>query len=129
MRTDYQKKSSLAKGQEVFIGIDAHKESWQVTIRAEGEELFHSRLACQYQALENLLSGFRAVLSKWLTKRGPCGFSLYDKLTADTIETIVVPPALIPVESGSKVKTDRRESRKIAHLLERVYAQESLCPQ
>jgi transposase len=93
MRTDYQRKSSLAKGREVFIGIDMHKESWQVTIRAEGEEVFHSRLPSQYQALE--------------------------KLTADGIETIVVSPTLIPIESGNKVKTDRRDSRKIAHLLER----------
>lgn len=50
---------------------------------------------------------------------GPCGFSFYHKLTADGIETIVVPPTLIPIESGNKVKTDRRDSRKLAHLLER----------
>jgi len=30
----------------------------------------------------------------------------------------VVPPSLIPVESGNKVKTDRRDSRKLARLLE-----------
>jgi len=34
--TDYQEKSFLAKNQEAFIGIDVHKESWQVAIRAEG---------------------------------------------------------------------------------------------
>jgi len=36
MKTDYQEKSFLAKNQEAFIGIDVHKESWQVAIRAEG---------------------------------------------------------------------------------------------
>ena len=44
---------------------------------------------------------------------------LYDKLTADGMETIVVPPTPIPVESGIEVKTDRGDSRKHAHLLER----------
>jgi transposase len=44
---------------------------------------------------------------------------LYDKLTEDRIETIVVPPSLIPIESGNKVKTDKRDSRKLATLLER----------
>ncbi len=34
------------------------------------------------------------------------------------IEGIVVPPSLIPVESGNKVKTDKRDSRKLAKLLE-----------
>ena len=33
-------------------------------------------------------------------------------------KTIAVPPALIPVESGNKVKTGRRDSRKLSHLLE-----------
>ena len=40
-------------------------------------------------------------------------------LTGDGIETIVVPPSLIPLESGNRVKTDKRDSRKLAHLLEK----------
>jgi len=34
------------------------------------------------------------------------------------VEVIVVPPSLIPIESGNKVKTDKRDSRKLARLLE-----------
>jgi transposase len=49
---------------------------------------------------------------------GPCGFSLHDMLTEDGIEAIVVPPSLIPIESGNRVKTDKRDSRKLARLLE-----------
>jgi hypothetical protein len=30
----------------------------------------------------------------------------------------VVPPSLIPIESGNRVKTDKRDSRKLAKLLE-----------
>ena len=119
MRTDYHEKRFLAKGQEVFIGMDVHKESWQVTARAAGEEVFHGRLPSQYQALERLIERLPGCTVKVAYEAGPCGFSLYDKLTADGIETIVVPPTLIPVETGNKVKTDRRDSRKIAHLLER----------
>ncbi len=43
---------------------------------------------------------------------------MHDRLQADRIEVLVVPPSLIPVESGNKVKTDRRDSRKLARLLE-----------
>jgi transposase len=119
MRTDYHEKRILAKGREVSIGIDVHKESWQSTIRAEGEEVFHGRLPSQYQALKKLIERLPGCTVKVAYEAGPCGFSLYDKLTADGVETIVVPPTLIPVESGNKVKTDRRDSRKLAHLLER----------
>ncbi len=118
MESGYQKKRILAKNQDAFIGIDVHKESWQVTIRAKGEEIFHSRLPSQYPALERLIERLPGCTVLVAYEAGPCGFWLWDKLNADGIEAIVVPPSLIPVESGNKVKTDRRDSRKLAHLLE-----------
>jgi len=39
-------------------------------------------------------------------------------LRGDGVEVIVVPPSLIPIESGNRVKTDKRDSRKLARLLE-----------
>lgn len=119
MRADYQKSKVLARGKEVFMGIDVHKESWQVTVCAEGEELFTGRLPSEYHALEMLISRFPKCGVKAAYEAGPCGFRLHDQLVAAGIETIVVPPSLIPVESGNRVKTDKRDSRKLAHLLER----------
>jgi transposase len=119
MREGYQKKEALAKGKEVFIGIDVHKESWHVTVRSAGEELFNGRLPSEYSALRGLIGRLPKCVIKVAYEAGPCGFGLYDMLTADGIETIVVPPSLIPVESGNRVKTDKRDSRKLAHLLER----------
>jgi transposase len=49
---------------------------------------------------------------------GFSGFNLYDELVADGMDCIVVPPSLIPVESGNRVKTDKRDSRKLAEYLE-----------
>lgn len=48
---------------------------------------------------------------------GPFGFWLSDKLVEDNIDVMVVPPPLIPVESGNGVKTDKRDSQKLAKLL------------
>src|SRR5690606_34198958 len=33
------------------------------------------------------------------------------------VECLVVAPSLVPVQSGSRVKTDRRDARKLAHFL------------
>ena len=41
MRKSYQKGMVLARGKDVYIGIDVHKEKWHVTARVEGEEVFH----------------------------------------------------------------------------------------
>ena len=29
----------LVIGKDVYVGIDVHKESWQVTVRTDGEEI------------------------------------------------------------------------------------------
>jgi hypothetical protein len=39
------------RGKEVFVGIDVHKESWQVTARVGGEELFYGQMASEYRNL------------------------------------------------------------------------------
>jgi transposase len=113
MRVTYQKSKILARSKTVYIGIDVHKDSWHVTARTEGEEVFHVRIPIQYHALKRLFDRLPACTIKVAYEAGPCGFWLYDKLTQDRIETIVVPPSLIPIESGNKVKTDKRDSRKL----------------
>ena len=118
MRGELQSRRILGRGQEVFIGVDVHKESWHVTARMEGEEVFHGGIPSQYHAFQKLLDRFKDCKVKVAYEAGPCGFWLYDRLTEDGIETIVVPPSLIPIESGNKVKTDKRDSRKLAKLLE-----------
>jgi len=118
MRGRSQGKGIAVRGKEVFVGIDVHKESWQVTVRAEGEEVFHGRIPGQYPALQKILERFRGRKMKVAYEAGPCGFRLHDQLKEDGTEVIVVPPSLIPMESGNRVKTDKRDSRKLARLLE-----------
>ncbi len=100
------------------MGIDVHKENWHVTVLVAGEELFHGRIPGDYAALRKLLQRFVECQIRVAYEAGPCGFGLHDRLQADGIEGLVVPPSLIPVESGNKVRTDRRDSRKLARLLE-----------
>ena len=117
MEKEYHGKKILAIGKDVNIGIDVHKESWQVTVISEGEEIFNGRMPGSYQAFKRFLERFKDCRIKVVYEAGPCGFWLYDKLMADGIKTIVTPPSLIPVESGNKVKTDKKDSRKLANLL------------
>lgn len=47
---------------------------------------------------------------------GPCGFEVYRLLTSMGIDCQVIAPSLIPVRSGDRVKTDRRDAAKLARL-------------
>jgi transposase len=97
--------------------VDVHKESWHVTARVEEEEVFHVGIPSQYHAFQRILDRFPGCRIRVAYEAGPCGFWLSDRLTEDGIETIVVPPSLIPIESGNKVKTDKRDSPKLAKQL------------
>jgi len=62
----YQKKEILASGRIVFIEINFHNDSLQVTVRAEeeGKEIFHGRGSqhfpgvCAGNTVRRLLSNF-----------------------------------------------------------------------
>ena len=48
---------------------------------------------------------------------GPTGFGLYRSLWKARIDGIVAAPSLVPGKAGDRVKTDRRDARKLAHFL------------
>jgi len=48
---------------------------------------------------------------------GPCGYALQRQLHALGVPCDVVAPSLIPVKPGERIKTDRRDARKLAELL------------
>lgn len=107
------------KGKMVNIGVDMHKQSWRITALVEGEVAFTGTLAKpNYDSFRKLLARFEGNYVRIAYEAGPGGFGLYDMLTADGIECIVTPPSLIPTESGSRVKTDKKDSLKLAKLLE-----------
>jgi len=115
------KKSKINfKGKTVSIGIDMHKKSWRITALVEEEIVLGITLANPtYDAFEKILARFKGNHVRIVYEAGPGGFDLYDRLTDDGINCIVTPPSLIPMESGNRVKTDKKDSLKLAQMLER----------
>lgn len=112
-------KQRIDFAEESICGVDVNKENWNITIHTGGEEVFNGRIPGSYNSLKKVLDKYRGNSIKVAYEAGPFGFWLYDRLTEDGIEALVVRPSTIPVESGKKVKTDKRDTRKLAILLER----------
>ena len=109
---------------KVYIGIDAHKESNLVALAFDGRgdpEL--------YGKAPSDIPGFIKVLRRIMEKHhllkeeialcyeaGPTGFVLARRLRALGFECEVVAPSLIPTRASDRVKTDRRDARKLAGL-------------
>lgn len=107
----------LPAGEAVFVGIDLHKSKWHVTARTAEFELFSGSIAGHWDSLERILDRYRGHQIQAVYEAGYFGFWLHDLLLEYGTECIVTPPSLIPQEYGNRVKTDRRDSRKLAYFL------------
>ena len=110
-------RKEIRSGEDLFVGIDLHKRAWHVTIETTDVELFSGSIPGEWEALHRLLERYRGCKITAVYEAGYFGFGLYDRLMECGIDCIVTPPSLIPREYGNRVKTDRRDSRKLAHLL------------
>ena len=85
-------------GKTVNVGIDIHKVSWHVTVLVEGVIVESATIQPSYRVLKKLLAQYKSARIRIAYEAGFGGFNLYDDLTADGIDCIVVSPSLIPVE-------------------------------
>ena len=110
-------KETARKGKWIFVGVDLHRKQWHVTVRGEEGEMFSGSIAGKWDCLKKLLDRYGEYEKQVVYEAGYFGFWLQDHLVEYGAECIVTPPSLVPVEYGTRVKTDRRDSRKLSHLL------------
>ena len=109
---------------KVYVGIDAHKETNTVALAFAGKEPpeLYGKFSTDIRVFEAALR--RMMKKHELSKEdmalcyeaGPTGFVLARRLIKLGFECIVVAPSKIPTKSGDRVKTDRRDARKLARL-------------
>ena len=106
-----------AIAEAIWVGIDLHKVQWHVTIRSEAGELFSGSIPGCWEALRALLERYPAREVSVVYEAGYFGYWLYDALTQWGASCRVTPPSLVPQQQGNRVKTDRRDSRKLSFYL------------
>ncbi len=103
-----------------FVGLDVHKDSITIAVAEEGREpaYVYGGILNDWEILKRALTRLGAKSSlRCCYEAGPCGYGLYRKMKQAKIECVVVAPSLVPVQSGNRVKTDRRDATKLAHFL------------
>ena len=101
----------------IFVGINLHVIHWHVTIRTEDVEFFSGSIPRTWDALRKLLDRYSGAVFHTVYEAGYFRFWLHDQLVEYGAQCIVTPPSLLPIEHENKVKTDRRDSKKLAQLL------------
>lgn len=109
-------KVKLTETSSIFVGVDVHLSSWHVTVRTRELVLKRASIESSWEVLRKLLSCWPASDVAVVYEAGFSGFWLYDEVVGWGGNCVVIPPSRIPIESGSRIKTDRRDSAKLAEL-------------
>jgi transposase len=108
----------LAHPDAVYLGLDVHKDSISAGILNPGwdspdvEKIFHDE-----ESVRRLVARLGDPKLVWACyEAGPTGYDLHRLLTSMGVHCAVVAPSLIPKAPGDKVKTDKRDCRRLARL-------------
>ena len=99
----------------VYLGIDVHKKTYAVTAICEGLIVKRDTLTAVPEILIAYCKKyFVGAEIKSAYEAGFCGFHLHRRLEAEGIKNMVIDAAGIEVAVGDRVKTDKRDSLKLA---------------
>jgi len=106
-------------GQSIFIGLDVHKKSWNVSIHTRYGEYRNFSQPPRAAVLGHYLQHhFPGALYFAVYEAGYCGFWIHDQLLQQGIRCIVVNPADVPTKNKERRgKRDRVDCRKLARSL------------
>ena len=99
-----------------FWGLDVHADSIAVAVaEPDGEVRSLGIIANREESIRRLIKKLGPPEQlRACYEAGPTGYVLYWQLTALGMKCEVVAPTLVPVKPGERVKTDRRDARKLA---------------
>jgi transposase len=104
----------MVDARTVAVGLDVHKRSVRLAAVRAGEVLREVTLPFDYERVERELRAWPGARVAY--EAGPTGFGLHRHLLAAGVACEVVAPGLVPTRPGDRVKTDKRDARRLAAL-------------
>lgn len=102
----------------IHLGLDVHKDSISAAILNAGHESVDvEKIFNDEESVRRLVARFpEPRLLRACYEAGPTGYDLHRLLASLGVRCDVVAPSLIPKAPGDKVKTDKRDCRRLARL-------------
>ncbi len=103
-----------------WVGMDAHKNSTKVAVflptQAEPVEWTEDTTVEAVRRMARRLQRMAPGEVHCCYEAGPTGYALQRQLRAAGLSCTVIAPSLTPVKPGVRIKTDKRDARKLAEL-------------
>lgn len=101
-----------------WVGLDVHAASIAVArLRGDATTAETTEIANEPKAIARYFKALAGSELRVCYEAGGCGYVICRQLRKLGIDCVVVAPSLIPKKPGEHVKTDRRDSIKLARLL------------
>lgn len=101
-----------------YVGLDTAKRSIQVAmLTPDRDNPIEWELVNEPRAIRRLIKKLKADAVGELRvcyEAGPCGYALQRDFRSAGVDCIVIAPSLVPSKPGEKIKTNRRDARKLA---------------
>ena len=102
----------------IFVGIDVDKRSLSITLYDHEKKIRSLTMPNNAEKLINYTRNhFPDKQVAFAYEVGPTGYGLYDGLTESGYKCLVVNPSSVPTPPGSRVKTNRIDSKRIGKAL------------
>ena len=104
-----------------YIGLDVHKKN---IVMGESHKSGEAQITGEFLNTESGIKKFLTRLNKLSEEfelkicyeAGPCGYALKRILDSKGYSCEIIAPSLIPIATGNKIKTDKRDAIKLARL-------------
>ena len=112
-------KFPLDKSQPIFMGIDVHKRTLSVSFMHQSVIVGQFSIPNDNLAIKGLLERYRDFQVFSVYEAGFSGFNLHFFLQSLGVKNIIISPNKLPTISGDRVKTDTKDSKKLALFLQK----------
>jgi transposase len=115
----YKVQEFVVKGKEIFVGLEDSKRTWKLAVRCDKMIIHQTAMEARYTVLISYLKHrFPECVIHLIYEAGFKGFNLYDRLTEDGVDCVVIPPHVVTEPKVNRIKTDKRDARRLAQVLE-----------
>ena len=103
-----------------YVGVDAHKKDLFIAMLVgDGQTPVTWTVPNEPQAVKRLVRKLERDAPgpvRMCYEAGPCGYALQRQVATARVSCQVIAPSLIPRKPGERIKTNRRDARKLAEL-------------